>query len=113
MPKLSQMNNFMKFACPDPDELFCLDWEDNGGNVMSAADAKTWITQVENQLGRPGECVIYSGNTAKEHISGKDSFFGRPAQPAEMAPIYVFLASRLASFVSGEVYGATGGRTPL
>jgi lysozyme len=71
-----QINNFMRFACPDPDELFCLDWEDNGGNVMSAADAKTWITQVENQLGRPNQCVIYSGNTAKEKVSGKDSFFG-------------------------------------
>jgi len=72
----AQIDNFMNFACPDPDELFCLDWEDNGGNVMSEADAKTWITEVENQLGRPGECVIYSGNTAKEKINGNDSFFG-------------------------------------
>jgi lysozyme len=72
----AQIDNFMRFACPDPDELFCLDWEDNGGDVMSAADAKTWITQVENQLGRPGQCVIYSGNTAKEKIGGKDAFFG-------------------------------------
>src|SRR5262249_30747083 len=43
----AQIDNFMRFACPDPDELFCLDWEDNGGNVMSAANAKTWITEVE------------------------------------------------------------------
>jgi len=71
-----QVDNFMRFACPDPDELFCLDWEDNDGKVMSTADAKTWITEVENQLGRPGQCVIYSGNTAKEKISGKDPFFG-------------------------------------
>src|SRR5262249_52771000 len=60
----------------DPDELFCLDWEDNGGNCMSAADAKTWITEVENGLKRPGQCVLYSGNTAKEKISGSDPFFG-------------------------------------
>jgi lysozyme len=72
----AQIKNFMNFASPDPDELFCLDWEDNGGDVMSAANAKTWITQVENQLGRPNQCVIYSGNTAKEKISGKDAFFG-------------------------------------
>jgi lysozyme len=72
----AQIDNFMRFACPDPDELFCLDWEDNGGNVMSAADARTWITQVENQLNRPGQCVLYSGNTAKEKIKGKDAFFG-------------------------------------
>ncbi len=34
---------------------------------------------------------------------------GRPGQPAEIAPIYVFLASQEASYVTGEVYGATGG----
>jgi lysozyme len=72
----AQIDNFMRFACPDPDELFCLDWEDNNGNVMSAANAKTWITEVEKQLGREGQCVIYSGNTAKEKISGNDPFFG-------------------------------------
>jgi lysozyme len=71
-----QIDNFMRFCCPDPDELFCLDWEDNGGNVMSASNAKTWITEVEKQLGRTEQCVIYSGNTAKEKISGKDAFFG-------------------------------------
>jgi len=71
-----QVANFLRFAAPDPDELFCLDWEDNGSDTMSAADAKDWITQVETALGRPGECVIYSGNTAKELISGRDEFFG-------------------------------------
>ena len=44
---------------------------------------------------------------------GKTSLFKRPGQPAEIAPIYVFLASRLASFVTGEIYGATGGQMPL
>ncbi|MFE9191724.1 SDR family oxidoreductase [Micromonospora sp. NPDC007208] len=34
---------------------------------------------------------------------------GRPGQPAEMAPVYVFLASQEASFVSGETLCATGG----
>lgn len=43
---------------------------------------------------------------------GKDSAFGRPAQPVEIAPLFVFLASNEARFVSGEVYGATGGQTP-
>ncbi len=43
---------------------------------------------------------------------GESSAFERPAQPAELAPIYVFLASGEASYVTGEVYGATGGRMP-
>jgi NAD(P)-dependent dehydrogenase (short-subunit alcohol dehydrogenase family) len=43
---------------------------------------------------------------------GANTLFERPAQPAELAPLYVFLASPDASYVTGEVYGATGGRTP-
>ena len=33
----------------------------------------------------------------------------RPGQPAEMAPLYVLLASDQASYVSGSTLGATGG----
>jgi NAD(P)-dependent dehydrogenase (short-subunit alcohol dehydrogenase family) len=44
---------------------------------------------------------------------GKNTVFERPAQPAELAPLYVWLASAEASYVTGEVYGATGGRTPF
>ncbi|MEU1019175.1 SDR family oxidoreductase [Streptomyces sp. NPDC005900] len=43
---------------------------------------------------------------------GKQAPLGRPAQPAEMAPAYVFLASDHASFITAEVMNATGG-TPL
>lgn len=43
---------------------------------------------------------------------GESSAFGRPAQPVELAPLFAFLASNEARFVSGEVYGATGGQTP-
>lgn len=43
---------------------------------------------------------------------GSDTVFGRPAQPAELAPLYVFLASPQASYVTAEVYGATGGKSP-
>lgn len=72
-----QVRNFMRFASPDLDELFCLDWEDNGGDRMSAAQAQDWITKVEAQLGRPGQCVIYSGNTAKELLGNTvNEFFG-------------------------------------
>jgi NAD(P)-dependent dehydrogenase (short-subunit alcohol dehydrogenase family) len=41
---------------------------------------------------------------------GADSPMGRPAQPAELAPAYVFLASPDASYVNGEIVGVTGGK---
>ena len=44
---------------------------------------------------------------------GADTLFGRAAQPAEMAPVFVFLASAEASYVTGEIYGATGGQMPI
>jgi NAD(P)-dependent dehydrogenase (short-subunit alcohol dehydrogenase family) len=40
---------------------------------------------------------------------GSDVPMGRPGQPAELASVYVFLASQDASYVSGEIYGITGG----
>ena len=33
----------------------------------------------------------------------------RPGQPAELAPVYVLLASQESSYTTGEVYGVTGG----
>jgi len=41
---------------------------------------------------------------------GKKSPLGRPGQPAELAPIYVLLASAEASFTSGGVFDSTGGQ---
>jgi NAD(P)-dependent dehydrogenase (short-subunit alcohol dehydrogenase family) len=40
---------------------------------------------------------------------GADTPMGRPGQPAELAAIYVLLASGEASFSTGQVYGAVGG----
>ena len=53
-----------------------------------------------------------SGGQTQEKVKefGKQSAFGRPGQPVELAPIYVFLASQEASYVTGEIYGATGGK---
>jgi NAD(P)-dependent dehydrogenase (short-subunit alcohol dehydrogenase family) len=41
---------------------------------------------------------------------GGQSAFGRPGQPAELASIYVQLASADATFTTGAVYGASGGQ---
>ena len=40
---------------------------------------------------------------------GKHAPLGRAAQPAELAPPYVFLASDESSYVSGEILAVTGG----
>ena len=34
---------------------------------------------------------------------------GGPAQPAELAPVYVVLASAESSYATGQVYGSAGG----
>jgi NAD(P)-dependent dehydrogenase (short-subunit alcohol dehydrogenase family) len=41
---------------------------------------------------------------------GENTPLGRAGQPAELAPIYVFLASQESSYITGEVIGVTGGR---
>lgn len=40
---------------------------------------------------------------------GQDSPLGRPGQPVELAPVYVLLASDEASYITGQIYGVTGG----
>lgn len=40
---------------------------------------------------------------------GKQAPMKRPAQPVEIAHVFVFLASQDSSYVTGQVYGATGG----
>jgi NAD(P)-dependent dehydrogenase (short-subunit alcohol dehydrogenase family) len=44
-----------------------------------------------------------------EDFGAEESPMGRAGQPAELAPIYVFLASQESSYVNGEIIGATGG----
>jgi NAD(P)-dependent dehydrogenase (short-subunit alcohol dehydrogenase family) len=49
----------------------------------------------------------------KVEAFGKDTPLGRPGQPAELAPVYVLLASDEASYVSGARVAVTGGRPIL
>ncbi len=52
-----------------------------------------------------------SGGQPTEKLAqfGAQTPLGRPAQPAEMAPAYVFLASPESSYVTGETLTVTGG----
>lgn len=50
-------------------------------------------------------------STIPEHDKfGEDTPMGRPGQPVEIAPIFVFLASKNASYISGATIPATGGK---
>jgi NAD(P)-dependent dehydrogenase (short-subunit alcohol dehydrogenase family) len=50
-----------------------------------------------------------------EHVQsfGKDTPLGRPGQPAELAPVYVLLASDEGSYISGARIDVTGGKPVL
>jgi len=52
-----------------------------------------------------------SGGQPQENIPsfGSETPMGRPGQPAECAPIYVLLATQESSYITGEVFGVTGG----
>jgi len=70
-----QIANFLSFAQIDVESLFALDFEDNGSSTMSLDQAKQFISGVENGLGRPGECVLYSGNLIKECLGSRQDDF--------------------------------------
>ena len=56
------------------------------------------------------------GSMEKDAVQkfGSSTAFERPAQPAELAHAYVYLASpREASYLTGEVIGVTGGKMPM
>jgi NAD(P)-dependent dehydrogenase (short-subunit alcohol dehydrogenase family) len=53
--------------------------------------------------------VVASSDAESNSTFGQQSPIGRPAQPAELAPAFVFLASPESSYVTGEVIAVTGG----
>jgi len=68
--------------------------------VNAVAPGPYW-TALQVTGGQPPEKVV---------TFGQDTPLGRPGQPAEIAPVYVLLASAEASDVTGQVYGASSGR---
>lgn len=53
---------------------------------------------------------VSGGQTEEKLVKfGAQTPYGRCGQPAELAPVYVFLASQESSFATGQVYGASGG----
>ncbi len=53
--------------------------------------------------------IVQSFPAEKVESFGTSTPLGRPAQPADLAPAYVFLASDDSRFMTGEVIGLTGG----
>jgi len=71
-----------------------------GIRVNAVAPGPIW-TPLQPSYGQPME---------KLTKFGQDTPLGRPGQPAELAPAYVFLASQESSYVTSEVIGVTGGK---
>jgi NAD(P)-dependent dehydrogenase (short-subunit alcohol dehydrogenase family) len=81
--------------------------------VMAKALGKKQI-RVNGVAPGPVWTPLIPSTMPKEKVKefGKNTVFERAAQPAELAPLFVFLASEDATYVTAEIYGATGGRTP-
>ena len=72
---------------------------DDGIRVNGVAPGPFW-TPLQPSGGQPQDKIEEFGSEVP---------FGRPGQPAELAPMYVFLATQESSYTTGEVFGATGG----
>ncbi|HKF84216.1 MAG TPA: SDR family oxidoreductase [Candidatus Limnocylindrales bacterium] len=53
--------------------------------------------------------VVATSDPESNSTFGQQAPIGRPAQPAELAPAFVFLASPESSYITGEVIAVTGG----
>ncbi|MCW6101955.1 SDR family oxidoreductase [Lactiplantibacillus plantarum] len=72
---------------------------EHGVRVNGVAPGPIW-TPLQLDHGQPKSAIPEFGQS---------SLMGRAGQPAELAPVYVFLASNKASYVTGQIYGVTGG----
>ncbi len=73
---------------------------DRGIRVNCVAPGPVWTPLIPSTL-------------SPEHVAGfgEDTFWKRPAQPAEIAPSFVFLASDDGRFYTGEILAPTGRTT--
>ena len=73
---------------------------ERGIRVNCVAPGPVWTPLIPSTLDR-------------DHVArfGADTRFGRPAQPAEIAPSFVFLAADSGGFYTGEVLAPTGRAT--
>ena len=76
---------------------------EKGIRVNAVAPGPFW-TPLQPTGGQPQEKIQKFGSSTP---------LGRPGQPAEIAPIYVLLASQEGSYITGEVMGVTGGEMPI
>ncbi|MET3586338.1 NAD(P)-dependent dehydrogenase (short-subunit alcohol dehydrogenase family) [Pseudorhizobium tarimense] len=70
-----------------------------GMRVNGVAPGPFW-TPLQPSGGQPIEALTHFGASTP---------LGRPGQPAELAGIYVLLASPGSSYSTGQIFGATGG----
>jgi NAD(P)-dependent dehydrogenase (short-subunit alcohol dehydrogenase family) len=92
--------------------------------AQTKAATSNYIKSLAKQLGPKGIRVngvapgpiwtplqVSGGATQEKLVKfGGDTPLGRPGQPAELASIYVQLASSDASYSSGQIFGASGGK---
>jgi NAD(P)-dependent dehydrogenase (short-subunit alcohol dehydrogenase family) len=74
---------------------------ERGIRVNCVAPGPIWTPLIPSTM--PPEQVAHFGESTP---------MKRPGQPAEVAPVFVFLASKDASYVTGALYAVTGG-TPV
>ncbi|MBN9107277.1 MAG: SDR family oxidoreductase [Pseudonocardia sp.] len=74
------------------------DLVDRGIRVNSVAPGPVWTPLIPATMGAD-----------KLESFGAQAPMGRAAQPAELAPFFVFLASQESSYMTSEVLGVTGG----
>jgi NAD(P)-dependent dehydrogenase (short-subunit alcohol dehydrogenase family) len=72
---------------------------EKGIRVNAVAPGPFW-TPLQPSGGQPQESI---------ETFGAQTPLGRPGQPAEIAPLYVFLASQESSYSTGAVFASTGG----